>query len=434
MSDEVRLPAVVPNTTTALDQITAALGVPRDVLPPDAQIASAWSGLDRLVGEIPEAYRTEHHLRMCVAVAAGLFDSAINYAWNAAILRLRERVRTFGFSVVQQFTGKPFDEDALLNLKDSELLDLMLRLNLISEDGFFFLDQSRDVRNNFSSAHPAMGKIDDIEFAAFVNRCTQYALSDTEDPRGIDSQEFITALKSSRFTADQRAEWHRRLQQTHAAQRDLLFGTLHGVYCDPASSQETRLNSLELCQDMLPDLTDQAKSRAITQHSQYVADGLTDRVGASQDFFTQLSLLTLLNQADRHRIFVKALQSLMSVHQGYDNFYNEPPFAERLLELAEQMPVPPSAQEEFVDVVLTCAAGNQYGVSNAAVPTYQKLVRNFSPREVRLMLRARERNTILASRLKTHSSCHNRFKKLVALLDPQSVSPDDQAVYDWWIT
>ena len=50
---------------------------------------------------------------MCIAVAAGLFDSAINYAWNAVILRLRERVRAYGVHVVHEFTSQTFDEGTL---------------------------------------------------------------------------------------------------------------------------------------------------------------------------------------------------------------------------------------------------------------------------------------------------------------------------------
>ena len=96
---------------------------------------------------------------MCVAVSTGLFDSAINYIWNATILHLRDRVREFGLPVVGQIQQQDFEEAHLLDLQDSELLDLCLKLNLITEDGFFFLDQCRAMRNNFSAAHPSIGKI-----------------------------------------------------------------------------------------------------------------------------------------------------------------------------------------------------------------------------------------------------------------------------------
>jgi hypothetical protein len=60
-----------------LDQLTKALGVPPDVLASDEEIACAWRDLPRELAKIPGQLRNEMVVRMCVAVAAGLFDSAI---------------------------------------------------------------------------------------------------------------------------------------------------------------------------------------------------------------------------------------------------------------------------------------------------------------------------------------------------------------------
>jgi hypothetical protein len=110
-----------------------ALGATRNVLAADDQIEHAWANLPRLLARIPPQHRNETLVRMCVAVATGLFDSAINYAWNAAIVELRDKVRRFGLAVVPQVISKPFDEAALLDLKDADLLHLCLTLNLISD-------------------------------------------------------------------------------------------------------------------------------------------------------------------------------------------------------------------------------------------------------------------------------------------------------------
>ena len=244
----INLPAIIGQSSTGLDEITAASGVPRDVLAKDDEIARAWDQLPRLLTQVPAELRNELHVRMCVAVAAGLFDSAISYAWNSAILELRNKVRAFGLHVVPQVIQRSFDEAELLNLKDSELLDLCLSLNLVVEDAYFFLNQSRDIRNSFSAAHPTIGAIDDAEFIAFFNRVVRYALATTSNPRGVDTQALIDALKQSRFTDEQRQEWLERLEGTHDAQREIIISMLHGIYCDPASSEETRLNGLDLCQ------------------------------------------------------------------------------------------------------------------------------------------------------------------------------------------
>lgn len=194
--DEPQLPALPEQALSDLGNLTAALGILREVLASDEEILYAWSGLPREIRLIPPERRGELIARMCVAVRAGLFDAAINYAWNAAVLSLREKIRNFGMPVVAQIRQHDFEERHLVELRDSELIELCLKLNLLDEDGFFFLDQCREVRNNFSAAHPTIGTINDREFITFVNRCVKYALDDSSSPKGVNIGAFITAPKA----------------------------------------------------------------------------------------------------------------------------------------------------------------------------------------------------------------------------------------------
>jgi hypothetical protein len=93
---KVILPAVTDVTGAILTALTNALGVPRDVLAADDQIDHAWTNLPRLLSRIPDELRSDTIARMCVAVATGLFDSAVNYAWNAAISNFEKRCVALG--------------------------------------------------------------------------------------------------------------------------------------------------------------------------------------------------------------------------------------------------------------------------------------------------------------------------------------------------
>jgi len=430
---EVKLPAIIDNTPTMLSQLTTSLGIPREILASDEEIKYAWQNLPRELARIPKDRLNVLLARMCVAVATGLFDSAINYVWNSAILELRERVRDFGLQVVPQIINKSFDEKALLELKDAELLDLCTSLNLITEDGFFFLNQCREVRNNFSAAHPPMGTLDDKEFILFLSRCTKYALAETVNPKGVNMHAFISALKSSRFSNVQEAEWLARLNETHESQREMLFGTLHGVYCDPASSQEARLNAIAIANGLSAKITPKIRANFVDQHSEYLAQGKTDRHLASRQFLEKLGLLSSLTEPERHAIISSACKQLMSVHNGMDNFYNEPPFAQRLLEISRQGAIPESIQSSYVETVATCAVGNPYGYSWAAVAHYEEMIRNFSPREISIMLNAPNQRSVLSTRIQNYPNCRERFKALVKLIAPESVPTSYKTTYAQWI-
>lgn len=381
---KIVLPEVAELSEPLLAEITAAFGLNRDVIADEEAINHAWGQLPRQLGKIPPELRDERLMRMCVAVASGLFDAAINYVWNATVVELREKVRRFGLAVVPKLLDDPkFDEDRLIGLKDAELLDLCRKLNLIGKDDYFFLDQCRDTRNNFSVAHPAAGAVDEDEFVSFLSRCRKHGLVQTRDPQGVDTKAFLAAVKSGTFKKEQREEWERRLNDTFDAQRELLFGTLHGIFCDPGAEEHARQNARSICSSFADSFSPNSASALVDRHQDYKAKGDEIRLLASSQFFEQIGRLDLLGDAEVHAITTKACAALMRVHQAFDNFYNEPPFASRLREIADSVAVPQTAQQPYVEAVVTCATGNPYGVSRAAVGDYKAMIRNFSPAEIR---------------------------------------------------
>jgi hypothetical protein len=295
--DAVNLPDILNTSGSLLDGLTSALGVPRNVLADDDQISHAWSQFPRLLARIPPALRDERIVKTCVATACGLFDAAINYIWNAAVAELREKVRRFGLNVIPQILDdKSFDEASLIDLKDAELLDLCLKLNLITDEDFFFLDQCRATRNSFSAAHPSDGTVDEDELITFLSRCQKHALAANRNPKGVDTKRLLAALKVARFKKDQLEEWKNRVEGTFEAQRELIFVMLHGIYCDPASDEEARVNSLAICKLFKDDFTPKTRSLLVDRHQEYRAKGDEKRHKASVKFFEDLALLGLLER------------------------------------------------------------------------------------------------------------------------------------------
>jgi hypothetical protein len=197
---------------------------------------------------------------------------------------------------------------------------------------------------------------------------------------------------------------------------------VHGIYCDPNTSEPSRLNSLDICHALKAGFTASLRSDLVNKHSEYAAKGDEARHTASLQFFEKLGLLTLLNESEQHAVFYRAVERLWNVHNGMNNFYNEPPFAERLLELSRQSAVSETIQEQFVQVVVCCNIGNGYGVSWAATSSYEQIIKSFSPREIATMIRlASSQENPLGRRVGNLASCRQRFKQTLTLIDPASV-------------
>jgi len=375
------LPEVMDNTLPSIGNILSSFGLPREIIASNDEIESAWRELPREISRIPIELRDGLIARMCVATSVGLFDGAINYIWNAVILNLRARARSFGLGYISQTLNKKFEEDDLNDLMDSELLDLCHKLELLSEEGYFFLNQCRDIRNNFSSAHPSIAQIDDRELINFISRCCKHGISADYTLQGIHIADFIDTIKTSKFSQDAIEAWSEKLENTFPAQRALLIPMLHGLYCDPASKEHTRINALSICQETKPLFDSKIESAFIDQHNRYISKGDEERTKASRLFFQRMDLLNLLTNAEKHSIVRNACASLYKVHQGYDNFYNEPPFAKNLCEIVSATSVPDSTKDEFVQTVVTCYVGNPYGISRAAIRYYEEMIVNFTPKK-----------------------------------------------------
>lgn len=204
---------------------------------------------------------------------------------------------------------------------------------------------------------------------------------------------------------------------------------LHGIYCDPSSPQNIRINALDICKNVGIAFTPETISELINRHNEYKINEIKKH-HASQIFFKELGILNLLGEAELHSLISKSVRRLFNVHQDWNNFYNEPPFAEDLYGLVKQSKIPETALKEYVIVVVTCYVGNQYGVSNAAVKYYEDLIRSFSPKTISLMLKIPNSNTVVGRRIKQHNKCKNKFKKAVDLLDPKSISSSLKAEYN----
>ena len=207
----------------------------------------------------------------------------------------------------------------------------------------------------------------------------------------------------------------------------------HGIYCDPNSQETTRLNALDICAFFQNSFSASLKSSLIDKHSEYIAKGDEQRLRASSQFFEKLSLLGLLSAPQQHAIFSAAINRLQIAHDGLNNFYNEPPYAERLAELSQNTAVPETAQSDFVDTIVSCYLGNKYGVSWGAIPFYEKIIRNFSPKEVNLMINHAKINNSKIGRKVNDGYGRTRFIQALNLIDSESIPDGARPTYNQFL-
>lgn len=412
-----------------ISEIISHLNLPRNIIASNDEIGYAWNELPREISRIPEELRDELIVRMCIATSVGLFDGAINYIWNATIIALRKKVLSFGLSLVAQTLNKKFEESDLSEMRDAELLEICYKLELLSEEGYYFLNQNRDIRNNFSVAHPNIARIDDRELINFISRCCKYGITEDYSLIGIDVSDFVSSVKTRKLTEEELSYWVDKLKITFSAQRQLLIPMLMGIYCDPTTNESSRLNCLRIASDLGDILDEKTKSIMIDRYNKYFISGEEDKVIAGRLWFERLGLLELLSTAEKHSLVKSACDNLVRIHNEFNNFYNEPPFASRLVEISNSIEIPESVQHEYVYAVVTCFVGNGYGVSNSAVPYYQQMIENFSPKEIQHLLKLIDTEKLFSNKIKNSINCRNRFRMALELIEHDSMNQAQQLLH-----
>lgn len=370
-----------------LNTIISSIGVPRNVVPDDYEISYALQELPRELNRIPINLRDKFIARACIASSVGLFDGAIIYIWNSVIKELRRKVDKFGLEMIKHIRGNKVEDNFLDNIRDADLLLICRQLNIISEQGYFYLDQCRDTRNNASAAHPSDIEIDDRELINFISRCAKYGLSDDFEVSGIDFKSLISVLESTTTTDDNLHVLGENIKNTFDSQKEFIFSILYSNYIDSTVNEVKRNNSIKLAKYLTPIINNKIIVDLLEKHNEKKMKEEQISVTNSMQFLREMNLISHLSESEKTLIFKKATINLFNAHNGMNNFYNEPPFAERLLEVSTQIkPIPELVKGEYINTILDCYFGNGYGTSTSAMPFYTAMFQNLTPKELEYLL------------------------------------------------
>ena len=371
-----------------VNEVVASLGMPRDILPPDEDISMALTLLPRELNLVPERLRNKFIAKAVVASSVGLFDGAIIYVWNCVITELRSRVSSFGMEMIAQISGSSKPDNFLDKIQDVDLIDLCYQLNIIDEQGHFYLQQCREIRNHASIAHPSNIDIDDRELINFISRCCKYGLSEITISTGIDIKS-LNAILSTEDDSEALDHFVSILNTTFRSQQTLIYQILYSNYIDSSKTSTVRANALRIAKSASNVLSDNPEIivELLEKHQSNLLSDSRDKRINSKNFIEAIGQVNSLSDVEKTSTFRKAINHLKSAHYGMNNFYNEPPFAERLQELSEKInPIPEPIIEKYVEVNLECYVGNSYGVSWDAIGFCEKMLKNLTPKGIECML------------------------------------------------
>ncbi len=421
-----------------------AQGLPYDsLLVAVRERRTVFSNLPSIVADLSHEYRAGalYISKFAAACAAGLFDAALNYLWDETVSNLRQKIARFDLeyffdSVVTdpKRRSQLKTEEDLVKLEDWELVKGCFDTGLITTVGYKHLSYIRDMRNFASAAHPNQNELTGLQVVSWLQTCIREVLS--KEPAGavITVRRLLNSLRTETLSTSDVAPIERSLQGMADDLARSLLRTVFGMYTDTSVAATVRNNILLIAPAVWAVSSDEARYEVGLKYAGFSANAEVQRRNLADGFLKAVNGLSYLPKDALALQIDECLDNLWTAHNGYDNFYNEPPHAKSLKALVPLSgEVPKNVAVKLVKVLVLARIGNGYGVSWGAQPIYDELISRFQQEQINtfLVLLADDQDVI--SRLQLES-CSSRCREIAKGMIPRAASPILKEALEYVVT
>lgn len=367
------------------------------------------------------------------AINVGLNDAAINYFWNLSIYDIQRKVIAYGieyFSAAINWEGKPLKTiEDLREVKDYQLITGAYSLGIIIDEAHFFLQQNREIRNNFSTAHFPMGDIDQIETFNFIKNCVKYVLTFDLPAPGLQIKDLIENITLEPLDNVEELELIIESQSSklHGPILHNLFSNYIKLDCPIILKQNIKLIAPPLWK-----LVDENVKSSIGQKFVSLKDIKgRDVANEALEFLKIVGGVNYLSESYKEIIFKKQAQLLIDAHMGNNNFYNEPTHAKDLMLLGLEVPF--SALYSYVKAITISFIGNKYGIANAAQSYNESMLKSLSNIGVKTLFKILKSDIDIVGEL-MHIKPSQRFIILLKILEDKTLTGNQKTQYEQFRT
>lgn len=365
-----------------------------------------------------------------IALQVNLNDSAINYIWNLTIYDLYKKIEKYGidyFSSAINWEGKPLKKlEDLQEVKDYQVIDGAYALGILPDEAQFFLQQCREIRNNFSAAHYPMGELDKFETINFIKNCIKYVLTYDLPAPGIQIKDLVVRLSQDKLNKGEEITFiiENQSKRIHGAILHNLFNNYIKQDCNAILKYNIKLIAPKLW-----ELVDEEVKSSIASKFTSLKDIKgQDEANEALSFLKLVEGVSYIPEGYKDIIFSKHSRLLIDAHFGMNNFYNEPGYARDLASLGND--VPTSAIQSYVKAIVLSYIGNCYGISRNAQSYNEEMLTNLSQTGVRTLFRLISNDKQVVRELCSMSPA-GRLKELMLLIKEKTMLPEQKQQFDY---
>jgi hypothetical protein len=320
------------------------------------------------------------------ATAIGLFDAALNYVWNEVVLNLRKKATIYGIdlffdaSVGGSNRASYKDVSDLGGLKDSVLLDTCRKLELISDIVYRKLDHILTMRNEVAASHPNVESIGGFELLGWLQTCVKDVLQDRPSDSAIRIRALVDNLKSRQDVIDKDSitRISHELTNLSLAHIHNLLVSIFGMFVDPSTSQILRKNISLIAIDVWNCADTTVKYKIGAMIDGYRTNLQQDRLEKGILFLTTVDGRMYETLPAKTVALETLADKLEDAHEGWDNYYNEPPIMQEIFGYCRSSnDIPKEILPKLIRVVFRCRIGRGLTYRSGVSPDGRPLYDNF---------------------------------------------------------
>lgn len=391
------------------------------------------TGWDSVVKAIRDDYQADPILvKAKAAIDAGLNDSAINYFWNLTMYDLYRKIIAYGidyFKSAINWSGAPLKTiDDLREVKDYQIISGAYSLGIIPAESHFYLQQCREIRNNFSTAHYALGEIDTMETVNFIKNCIKYVLTLDLPAPGMQIKELLDQMEADKLKNCDKMILSIETQAPSI--REAILHNLFSNFIKQDCSPNLKYNIRQVAPKLWEMVKDEERSNVAARYTSLKEVKSEDAAKEAEEFLKMVDGIKYIPEDNRAIIFNRYAQELLDAHFGWDNFYKEPTYAKNLVMLGYD--VPQTSMKQYVLSILMSFVGNSYGVSDGAQQYNLQMLLNLPPSGVNMVFYLLENNLDLMWTL-TFKNPAGRINPLMEILKEKTIHPDYSIIFKFYI-
>lgn len=406
MSDKSVLPSIHISTAldapigelnTQLEGFLVSVGLPTaEVVATITERKKIISALSDALSIIPSAERSKSNYlsRFTIAIAAGLFDGALNYLWDETVKALRQQVISFDiqyfYSIAEKINyryknlSKPEDID---QVSEHDLLDGCRRIGLISDVNYQRLFHVHYMRNHASAAHPNENSIDGYEMLSWLTVCIKHVITAEPDLSLISIKQLLQNIRSEEIPATDFKIITQDLEKQPQERIDDFLWAIFGIFVDEKSPQNALTNIQGLAPGVWSAASEDRKYDIGAKFGIFRKNGEVPKKDACQKFLENVGGISYKDEDSLAGELIEKLENLYRAHFSNNNFYNEYPHVKSLNEnLPPSGKIPRATRSMWVKVICLCYIGNGFGyrqgVDEQALPFYELYIARFNDVEI----------------------------------------------------